>query len=152
MVSVCPGGQVLLTCETNSSVFHWIVSSPHLDRPREIIVTSQGLLVSSEFRIDFTEFNVSLISRSPLISQLLINNVTNGSRVYCSEDGNENNSPMSIIIIIEGMIIVQLFIVMNRRGSEFKSQLGPEFCFSSLHFSIVCLQHLPNQFTIVAVL
>ena len=104
MVSVCPGGQVLLTCETNNSVFHWTVSSPHLDTPREIIVTSQGILFSSEFRIGFTEFNVSLISRSPLISQLLINNVTNGSRVYCSEDGNENNSPMSVIN--EGMITV----------------------------------------------
>ena len=108
MVSVCPGGQVLLICETNNPVFHWIVSSPHLDMPRERIVTIQGILFSSEFRIGFTEFNITLISRSPLISQLLINNVTNGSRVYCSacsEDGNENNSPMSIIIN-EGMIIV----------------------------------------------
>ena len=107
MVSVCPGGQVLLTCETNGSVFHWIVSSPHLDIPREIIVTSQGVLLSSEFRIGFTEFNVTLISGSSLISQLLISNVTteiNGSRVYCSEDGNENNSPMTVIN--KGMIIV----------------------------------------------
>ena len=104
MVSVCPGGEVLLTCKRNSSVFHWIVSSPHLDPPREIIVTSQGILFSSEFRIGFTEFNVTLTSGSPLISQLLISNVTNGSRVYCSEDGNENNSPMSVIN--EGMIIV----------------------------------------------
>ena len=108
MVSVCPGGQVLLICETNNPVFHWIVSSPHLDRPREIIVTIQGILFSSEFRIGFTEFSVTLISRSSLISQLLINNVTNGSRVYCSEDGNENNSPMSVIN--ESMIII---IVMN---------------------------------------
>ena len=100
MVPVCPGGQVLLTCERNSSVFHWIVSSPHLDRPREIIVTSQGVLLSLEFRIGFTEFNSTLTSESPLISQLLINNVTteiNGSTIYCSEDGNENNAPMIAI-------------------------------------------------------
>ena len=104
MVSVCPEGQVLLTCETNSSVFHWIVSSPHLDIPREIIVTIQGILLPSEFRIGFTEFNITLTSESPLISQLLISNVTTGSRVYCFEDGNEKNSPMSVIN--EGMIIV----------------------------------------------
>ena len=108
MVSVCPGGQVLLTCERiNSSVLFWDVSVPHLDPPREIIVQSQGVLLAPEFRIGFTEFNITLTSESPLISQLLINNVTteiNGSTIYCSEDGNENNSPMSIIN--EGMVIV----------------------------------------------
>ena len=47
-----------------------------------------------------TEFNVSRTSDSPLISQLLINNVTteiNGSTIYCSEDGDENNAPMTVI-------------------------------------------------------
>ena len=76
----------------SGSILYWIVSSPPLGTPREIIVTSQGILLSSEFRIGFTEFNVSCTSDSPLISQLLISNVTaeiNGSRVYCSEDGNE---------------------------------------------------------------
>ena len=100
MVPVCPGGQVLLTCETNGSVFHWIVSSPRLDRPREIIVTNQGVLLSSEFRIGFTEFNTTLTSERPLISQLLINNVTtemNGSIIYCSEDGDETNALMTVI-------------------------------------------------------
>ena len=101
MVSVCPGGQVLLTCETNGSVFHWTVSSPHLDTPREIIVTSQGILLPSEFRIGFTEtFNVTLTSGSLLISQLQISNVSieiNGSTIYCSEDGNEKNAPMITI-------------------------------------------------------
>ena len=101
MVSVCPGGQVLLTCERNGSVFHWTVSSPHLDPPREIIVTSQGVLLPSEFRIGLTEtFNVTLTSDSPLISQLQIGNVTtemNGSTIYCSEDGNETNAPMITI-------------------------------------------------------
>ena len=100
MVSVCPGGQILLTCETNGSVFHWIVSSPHLDRPREIIVTSQGVLLAPEFRIRFTEFNITLTSDSPLTSQLLISNVTteiNGSTIYCSEDGDENSAPMTAV-------------------------------------------------------
>ena len=104
MVSVCPGGQVLLTCERNGSVFHWIVSSPHLDISREIIVTSQGVLLSPEFRIGFTEFSITFTSESPLTSQLLISNVTiemNGSTIYCSEDGDENSAPRTAVNVIE---------------------------------------------------
>ena len=102
MVSVCPGGQVLLTCEIISeSVLYWNISIPHpLVTTRERIVTSQGVLLLSEFRIGFIEFNITRTSDSPLISQLLINNMTteiNGSTIYCSEDGDENNAPMTVI-------------------------------------------------------
>ena len=88
------------------SILYWDVSVPGLagTTTREIIVTSRRVLLSPEFRIGFTEFNVTLISGSPLISQLLINNVTNGSRVYCSEDGNETNASMiAIKAIHKGM-------------------------------------------------
>ena len=98
MVSVCPGGQVLLTCKRISgSVLYWNVS---VSRPMATthlrIVTSQGSLLAPEFKIGVTEFNITRTSDSPLISQLLINNVTteiNGSTIYCSEDGNENGAP-----------------------------------------------------------
>ena len=110
IVSVCPGGQVLLTCETIfGSFLFWTVSVPHLATTRERIVTSQGVILSPEFKIGFTEFNVTRTSLSPLISQLLINNVTteiNASIIYCSEDGNENNAPMTAIkVIYKGMIM-----------------------------------------------
>ena len=102
MVSVCPGGQVLLTCERISgSILFWDFSVPHLAGAiNQRIVTSLGDLLSPEFRIGFTEFNITRTSDSPLISQLLINNVTteiNGSTIYCSEDGDENNAPMTVI-------------------------------------------------------
>ena len=102
MVSVCPGGQVLLTCERMSgSVSYWNISIPHpMATALEVIVTSQGVLLSSGFKRNFTEFNITLTSESPLTSQLLINNVTteiNGSTIYCSEDGNENNAPITVI-------------------------------------------------------
>ena len=97
MVSVCPGGKILLTCERMSgSILYWDVSVP-MATTRERIVSSQGSLLSPEFRIGFTEFNISRMSESPFISQLLINNVTTEINVYCSEDGNENNSPMTVI-------------------------------------------------------
>ena len=108
MVSVCPRGQVLLTCERMSGSFlYWDVSAPHMDATRERIVSSQGVLVP-EFRI---EYNITLISANPLVSQLLINNVTteiNESIIYCSEDGNENNAPMTVINVIKGIIIFEI--------------------------------------------
>ena len=103
MVSVCPGGQVLLICErTSGSILYWHVSVP-MATTQERIVLSQGSLLSPEFRIGFTEFNITRTSGSPLTSQLLINNVTteiNGSTIYCSEDGDESGAPMAAINII----------------------------------------------------
>ena len=100
MVSVCPGGQVLLTCERMSGSFlYWDISVPMattLDR----IVTSQGSLLSPDFTIGFTVFNISRTSSSPLTSQLLINNITTEINVYCSEDDNENGAPMAAINVI----------------------------------------------------
>ena len=100
MVTVCPEGQILLSCErVSGSVLFWDVSVPHTpgDTSQRIIVHSQGVILSPDFRIGFTEFNISRTSDSPLISQLLISNVTTNINVYCSEDDNENNSPMTII-------------------------------------------------------
>ena len=102
MVSVCPGGQLLLTCErVFGSILYWDFSVPRLAGAiNQRIVQNQADLLSPEFRIGFTEFNVTRTSDSPLTSQLLINNVTteiNGSTIYCSEDGNENNAPMIAI-------------------------------------------------------
>ena len=111
MVSVCPGGQILLTCERiiSGSILYWTVSAPNLVISPTRVVLSQGAIISPEFTIGFTAFNITRTSQSPLISQLLINNVTtgiNGSNFYCSEDGNETNAPMTAIeVIYKGMII-----------------------------------------------
>ena len=105
MVSVCPGGQLLLTCERMSgSILYWDVSVPHGATIQEQrIVLSQGDLLLPEFRIGFTEFNITRTSGSPLICQLLINNATteiNGSTIYCSEDGDENGAPAVAVNVI----------------------------------------------------
>ena len=101
MVSVCPGGQVLLTCERMSgSVLYWDIFVPHMPSTAyQIIVLSQGDLLLPEFNIGVTEFNITRTSDSPLISQLLISNVTTEINIYCSEDGNEINAPMIAINI-----------------------------------------------------
>ena len=102
MVSVCSEGQLLLTCERMSGfILVWDISVPRMpSATTQRIVLSQEELLSPEFKIGFTELNITRTSDSPLISQLLINNVTtemNGSAIYCSEDGDENNAPMTII-------------------------------------------------------
>ena len=104
MVTVCPEGQLLLTCERISgTILYWDVSVPHVpSATTQRIVSSLGSLLAPKFRIGVTEFNITRTSDSPLISQLLINNVTteiNGSTIYCSEDGNENNALMTTINI-----------------------------------------------------
>ena len=81
MVSVCPGGQVLLICERMSGSFlYWDVSVPRLAMSREIIVSNQGDIDTTALRqfngLHAMEFTVTRTSDSPLISQLLINNVT----------------------------------------------------------------------------
>ena len=113
MVSVCPEGQLLLTCERISgTILYWNVFIPHpMATTRERFVLSQGILLSPEFKIGFTMFNITRTSDSPLVSQLLINNVTtetNGSTIYCSEGGDETNAIMTVINIkYKGKIILE---------------------------------------------
>ena len=120
MVSVCPGGQVLLTCERMSGSFlHWNVSIPRLAMSRETIVSRTGDISTTDLKFNvlhLTEFNVTRTSGSPLISQLLINNVTtviNGSTIYCSENGNENGAPaVAVIVLYNGKLYI-IHIVIN---------------------------------------
>ena len=112
MVSVCPGGQVLLTCERTSGPFlYWNVSVPHLDMTREIIISSVGVVSATSLQfsgLHLTAFTITRTSISPLTSQMMITDVTtviNGSTIYCSEDGNENGAPMvTITVTNEGII------------------------------------------------
>ena len=102
VVSVCPGGQVLLTCETTSGSFlHWHVSVPHMTT-REIILANQGAFRPIDILLHSATFNIIHTSTNPLTSQMIVSNVTtevNGSTIYCSEDGNENGAPMVTITV-----------------------------------------------------
>ena len=114
MISVCRGGQFLLTCErTSGSFIHWTVSIPHLAMNRETIIADQGFFSTTDLQfngLQFTEFNVTRTSGNPLISQLQINNVTNevnGSTIHCSEDDNENGAPMITINVTNKGILIE---------------------------------------------
>ena len=104
MVSVCPEGQVLLTCERMSGSFlHWDVSIPHLAMNREAIISSVGVVSATYLNFGTllsTAFNSTRTSGSPLTSQMMVNNVTtiiNGSTIHCSESSNEKNGSMTAV-------------------------------------------------------
>ena len=108
MVSACPGGKVLLTCERISgSLSYWTVTVPHLAMTREFIISSSGVVSATlQFNGLDSSFTVTRTSGNPLItiSQMLVDSVTtemNGSTIYCSEDGNENENgvPMATITV-----------------------------------------------------
>ena len=104
VVSVCPEGQVLLTCERTSGAFlYWTVSVPHLAMTRETIVAKQGAISTTD--IPSATFTITRTSADPLTSQMMVSDVTtetNGSVIYCSEDGNENGAPMVTINVTNG--------------------------------------------------
>ncbi|MCG8622191.1 MAG: hypothetical protein MJE68_09390 [Proteobacteria bacterium] len=86
---------------------------------RETIVSRTGDISTTDLKFNvlhLTEFNVTRTSGSPLISQLLINNVTtviNGSTIYCSENGNENGAPaVAVIVLYNGKLYI-IHIVIN---------------------------------------
>ena len=106
MVSVCPGGQVLLTCERMSGPFlYWNVSIPRLAMSRKSIISSVGVVSTTALQFNglhLTAFTITRTSSSPLTSQMMVNDVTtaiNGSTIYCSEDGNENESGVPMVTI-----------------------------------------------------
>ena len=116
-MSVCPGGQVLLTCERMSGSFlYWTVSIPHLAMIRESVITSTGVVSTTALQFNglhSTAFTVTHTSGSPLTSQMIVNDVTtaiNGSTIYCSEDSDENGAPMITINVINKGIIVHMWV------------------------------------------
>ena len=104
IVSACPGGQIVLTCErTSGSFIYWTVSVPHLGT-RKPVVPNQGTFTTDLqlTGLHYATFTITRMSINPLTSQMMVNNVTtviNGSTIYCAEDHNENGAPMVTITV-----------------------------------------------------
>ena len=111
-VSVCPGGQVLLTCKrTSGSFLYWTVSIPLLAMTRESIVADQGVISTTDLQFNgfnSTMFDITRTSGNPLTSQMLVSDVTtviNGSIIYCSETDDKNGAPMVTVDVINKGIL-----------------------------------------------
>ena len=113
MVSLCPGGQALLTCKRMppGSILYWTVSVPSLDVTLDSLVADQGPVSTTDLQftgLHSTAFTITRTSVNPLISQMMVNDVTtemNGSTIYCSENGVENGAPMATVNITNKGII-----------------------------------------------
>ena len=95
-----------MTCERISGSFlYWTVSVPHLTMTRESIVSSLGIVSTTALQfsgLHLTAFTVTRTSSSPLTSQIMVTDVTtaiNGSTIYCSDDGDENESGVPMVTI-----------------------------------------------------
>ena len=95
-----------MTCKSPSGSFlYWRVSVPHLGITRESIVANQGAVSTTDLQFNglhSTAFTITRTSRNPLISQMMVNDVTtemNGTTIYCSENENYNGAPMATVNI-----------------------------------------------------
>jgi hypothetical protein len=67
----------------------------------------------------------------------------NGSTIYCSEDGDENNATMTAITVIHKGMIIE-YIVVIRVIIRVQFRLGPEiFIFPSLLNRMITSPALP---------
>ena len=90
---MCSGDQLSLTCHTTPTVtlLGWILSIPDRPGPDLRFVSSSGSTASVlPLIVGQTVFQFLRTSVSPLISTLVVNNVSmsvNGTRVECSYSG-----------------------------------------------------------------
>ena len=124
---MCLGGHLVLECDTNSSVLllEWSITfnSPSLQHTEMRSVDSLGSAQSqSPFIINHTEFQFLRTSVSPLISTMIVNNVStvlNGTRVDCRY--NEMTSTTFIrvtrngtkLILLQSHLIISLFLYVQ---------------------------------------
>jgi hypothetical protein len=125
-MSVCPGGQLMLSCSTpNGSYTQWnvwsSVFSPLSSGNESKLFTKGGseTVNDTPVVINQTVFHFSKISDSPLISVLSVVNVTsdiNQTRIDCFYTGGMSRTIIDVIanndgeIFIENSIISKLFI------------------------------------------
>ena len=105
-----------MTCERISGVFlYWNVSIPHLSVSSESIVANEGNISIGSLQLNGLQsiaFSITRISGNPLISELLVNNVTtemNGSTIYCSENGNETGAPLATVNVTNKGALANMF-------------------------------------------
>ena len=105
---------------TNESSFlYWTVSVPSLDTNPTRILSNQGSRSRHNLTVGSSVFHftrISSVAQIPLISQITIDNVTvgiNGTRLFCSTDGDKNNALMSTIHVIDNINSKIIYIMYN---------------------------------------
>ena len=119
-VSVCPSGQLNLTCNTTEQMLTWSITVP--DRPgteRRLILAGGGADSALPLTIGQTTFQFLRTLVSPLISIMVIDNVNtvlNGTRVDClKEDGVMSTDIINVINIGSGTSLMKAIIIASLR-------------------------------------
>ena len=105
MVSVCPDGQLNLTCSTatmsDETVLTWNMTFPHRPGYELRAFFSTGSAESAlPLTVNQTNFQFLRTSTSPLISIIVINNMStilNGTRVECSYGDWKETTILNVI-------------------------------------------------------
>ena len=93
MSSVCPGGQLTLTCsaDVGESPLLWSLKFPHSSHVERRYILSTGIASAPPLTVGNTAFQFLRTSTSPLKSTMIIENVAaaqlNDTRVNCSYGG-----------------------------------------------------------------
>ena len=92
MSSVCPGGQLVLTCSAaaHESPLLWSLTFPHSSDIERRYILSMGIASAPPLTVGNTEFQFLRTSTSPLKSVMIIENIAiqlNDTRVNCSYGG-----------------------------------------------------------------
>ena len=104
---LCPGDQLLLTCNTSTHLQRWTIVDPNTGmtytRVIEVPSTSRADITPLELQSLTFSFNViSASSALPLVSTLTVNAVTdylNTSRISCLEIVSGNSEMVNVHIV-----------------------------------------------------
>ena len=109
---VCPGDQLVLTCNSSANQLFWMVSSPLTrNETHSIGVFQTGVVNPPDVTVNHALYRVSITSTSPLTSEIITENVmanVNGTSVTCSSFGAMKIS--TTIIFINGMVSLILVV------------------------------------------
>jgi hypothetical protein len=105
---VCPGSNLTLTCLTSGPSLRWVITLPYHYLPEERIISSAGTANSQTPLFENpTLFSFLKTSRVPLVSTILIDNITarlNGTHIDCWFD--EGRSTTVLDIVGKGSLII----------------------------------------------
>ena len=118
-ISLCPGDQLLLTCNTSSNYQRWSVQDPNMGSYTRLIVlpsTADPVITPLEI-LSFT-FNFDVISAAnafPLVTTLTVDGVTdhlNATRITCQETNTVNSKTISVHIVESNSALESKLLLM----------------------------------------
>ena len=97
---VCPGQQIIFTCEASEDFLRWNITFPDSGHTDERLVSSYGVPDIVSLRINAIQFNFTRISEAPLVVTMAISNATTDLRIRCREYTELSTNTLSTLVIV----------------------------------------------------